>query len=95
MTKKITGNDPTPRQFVEDILPRYYEVNELLTGIIRCISSKDEGIEDDNEWEIFKSLTKNYFGDSFQEIHHDTCMNHIDFTVYYNYAKLHNYNIII
>ena len=90
MTKKITGNDPTPRQFIESILPNYYEVTEVLTGTIRCISTKDEGIEDENEWEIFKSLARDYFGDSLKEFYHSTCTNHINFTVYYSYTKLYN-----
>jgi hypothetical protein len=95
MKKKITGNDPTPRHFVESVLPRYYEVNEIITGIIRCVSTKDEGVEEESEWEVFKSLVKNYFGDSFREINHTTCTNHLNFTVYYDYRKLHNYKTLI
>jgi len=92
---KKTGNDLTPRQFVESALPRYYEVSETITGVIRCISTKDEGVEDEGEWEIFKSLIKNYFGDSFKEIHHSTCTNHLNFTVYYDYRELYNHKIIL
>lgn len=90
MTTKKTGEDPTPRQFIESILPNYYEVTELITGVIRCISTKDEGIEDGDEWEMFKSLARNYFGDSLKEFYHSTCTNHLNFTVYYSYTKLYN-----
>lgn len=89
MTKK-TGNDLTPRQYIESILPNYYEVTELITGVIRCISSKDEGIDDENEWEIFKSLARDYFGAALKEFNHITCANHLNFTVYYSYPVLYN-----
>lgn len=87
MTKK-TGNDPTPRQFVTDMLPEHYEVKETMQGIISCKSS--EGIESAVEWADFMNALKKYFGDAFKEVYHSTCTNHVNFTVYYDYCKLYN-----
>jgi hypothetical protein len=84
----MTGNDPTPRQYVESVLPSSYKVSEMLTGVIRCISI--EGIGDEKDWDNIFTSIKNYFGDAFREVHHWTCYNHKDFTVYYSYDKLHN-----
>lgn len=86
--KQITGNDPTPRQFVKDMLPSHYEVKETITGVIRCKSS--EGIDRAEDWSNFINAVKKYFGESFKEVYHSTCYNHINFTVYYSYAKLYN-----
>jgi hypothetical protein len=88
MTRKITSNDPTPRQFVKDMLPDHYDVKETTTGIIRCKSS--EGIESGVEWADFMNAIKKYFGESFKEVYHSTCTNHVNFTVYYSYTKLYN-----
>ena len=88
MTKKITGNEPTPRQFVKDMLPDHYEVREVTTGIIRCKSS--EGIESGVEWADFMNAIKKFFGDAFKEVYHSTCTNHVNFALYYDYMKLHN-----
>jgi hypothetical protein len=87
-TKRITGNDPTPRQFVKDMLPDHYEVKETTTGIISCKSR--EGIESAVEWADFMNAIKKYFGAAFKEVYHSTCTNHVNFTVYYSYQKLYN-----
>jgi hypothetical protein len=86
--KRITGNDPTPRQFVKDMLPPHYEVKETITGIIRCKS--DEGIEGAEDWANFMNALRKYFGDAFKEVNHATCASHVNFTVYYSYNKLYN-----
>jgi hypothetical protein len=86
--KKKTGNDPTPRQFVKDMLPEHYDVRENIQGIISCKSS--EGIESAAQWVDFVNAIKIYFGESFKEVYHSTCTNHVNFTVYYSYNKLYN-----
>jgi hypothetical protein len=86
--KRITGNDPTPRQFVKDMLPSHYDVLETTTGIIRCKSGI--GIETATEWVDFMNAIKKYFGNAFKEVHHSICYNHVNFTVYYSYHKLYN-----
>ena len=86
--KRITGNDPTPRQFIKDMLPSHYDVLETTTGIIRCKS--DIGIETATEWSDFMNALRKYFGDAFKEVYHSTCHNHVNFTVYYSYHKLYN-----
>ena len=88
MDKRIKGNDPTPRQFVANMLPKHYKVTELITGVIRCRSA--EGIESAAEWVDFLSAVKKYFGKAFKEVYHTTCTNHVNFTVYYSYTDLYN-----
>jgi hypothetical protein len=86
--KRITGNDPTPRQFVKDMLPQHYEVKETITGVIRCKSP--DGIEGAEDWANFMNAVKQYFRDAFKEVNHATCYNHKNFAVYYSYYKLYN-----
>lgn len=81
--KKIKGDDPTPRQFVEALLPDHYEVKETISGCIRCNSKT--GIRDADKWNDFMKAVKNFFGQSFQEVYHTTCTYHVVFTVYYSY----------
>lgn len=85
---RITGEDPTPRQLVESLLPKSYNVSENITGVIRCTSYT--GISTESKWSKFFEGIKEYFGESFKEVHHWTCYNHKDFTVYYSYTKLNN-----
>jgi hypothetical protein len=86
--KRISGNDPTPRQFIKDMLPDHYEVKETMSGIISCKSNA--GIETESEWLDFMNAIRNYFGDAFKEVYHSTCTNHVNFTVYYSYQSLYN-----
>jgi hypothetical protein len=84
--------------FVKSILPESYTVQESKKkGSIHCKSSigirkspylnqstgtvvKDA--EDDEHWDyIFKAIV-NHFGKRFQEIYHNTCFCHVDFTIY-------------
>lgn len=91
--KRLTGDDPTPRQFVADLLPSHYEVKESMTGIITCKSR--EGIESTEDWINFMFAIKKYFGDAFSEVNHSTCTNHVNFTVYYKYKKLYNISELV
>lgn len=89
--RRLKGYDPTPRQYVQSLLPSDYEVSEMLTGIIRCTGTK--GIEEDTTWDNFFKAIKEYFGQSFREIHHWVNYNHKNFTVYYRYDDLYNLNL--
>lgn len=85
-------------QFVKSILPEHYTVQESKKkGSIHCKSpigirespymNQSTGkmvtdAEDEEHWEyIFKSLKK-HFGKRFQEVDHNTCFCHVDFTIY-------------
>jgi hypothetical protein len=83
--KEQVGEYYSPRQYVQHVLPRSYDVTEVTTGIIRCKS--DRGIDDEGRWDKIFSSIKEYFGDSFKEVYHNTCHNHVNFNVYYDYRK--------
>lgn len=83
-------------QFVKSILPDHYIVEESKKkGSIHCKSSigipteawsaeRDRAIGDGHysEWDgIFENI-KSHFGERFQEVFHNTCTNHVDFTIY-------------
>jgi hypothetical protein len=68
-------------KYVAQILPDHYEVKESKQkGNVHCKSSI--GIDDDEQWGYFISALNNRFGDNFSEVFHNTCTNHVDFTIY-------------
>lgn len=70
--------------FVKSVLPSHYIVRESRPErrSIHCISSI--GIEErpPQLWENILDLFKNYFGDRFQEVFHNVCANHTNFSIY-------------
>lgn len=38
--------------------------------------------EDDEHWEYIFEAIKQHFGERFQEVSHNTCFCHVDFTIY-------------
>ena len=63
--------------FVKSILPDHYKVSESKKlGSIHCKSSV--GMADDR----FIYVIAHHFGERFQEVFHNTCTNHVDFTIY-------------
>lgn len=38
--------------------------------------------EDEEHWEYIFQAIKQHFGDRFQEVYHNTCFCHVDFTIY-------------
>jgi hypothetical protein len=63
--------------FVRSILPDHYEVKESKkAGSIHCKSPI--GIEGD----AFIYKVADHFGERFQEVYHNTCFRHVDFTIY-------------
>jgi hypothetical protein len=90
--------------FVCTILPDHYEVRESKTpGSIHCVSnigirktpylSKSTGnmitdAEDDEHWGYIMQAIISHFGPRFQEVDHNTCFCHIDFTIYLKVKKL-------
>lgn len=85
-------------QFIQVILPSHYIVQESTKrGSIHCKSSigirlppyqnKSTGnlvndAEDEEMWGYVMNAMKQYFGIRFQEVFHNTCYCHVDFTVY-------------
>lgn len=87
----------TEIEFVKSLLPSHYEVTESnKKGSIHCISeiglrklpylgSKGNLInddEDDDSFNRFITSLKIKFGKRFQEVFHNTCFCHVDFTIY-------------
>lgn len=84
--------------FMQKILPSHYIVQESnKRGSVHCKSSigiklppyinKSTGNwvidqEDEEMWDYIMKAIKQNFGDRFQEVFHNTCYCHIDFTVY-------------
>lgn len=57
---------------------------------IRCVSStgiQKDGADDNKEWEKFFEFLKNWFGDRFIEVYHNTCTWHVDFVIYYRKSE--------
>lgn len=84
-------------EFVKGFLPKSYKVGESKKlGSIHCVSpigfvkpayqdSRGHWITDaENEiaWASFLATIKAHFGKRFQEVDHNTCINHVDFTIY-------------
>lgn len=70
--------------YIRQILPPHYEVKESKQkGNVHCKSSV--GIDDDEKWSYFIQGLNQRFTD-FSEVYHNTCHNHVDFTVYFKGA---------
>ncbi len=85
-------------RFVKSILPGHYVVQESKTkGSVHCKSAigirdsprlnQSTGArvtdEEDNEhWSYIYEAIKRHFGERFQEVDHNTCFCHVDFTIY-------------
>lgn len=68
-------------KYISQVLPKHYVVKESKQkGNIHCKSSI--GIGDDGYWECFMNALRNKFTD-FLELDHNTCYNHVDFTIYF------------
>lgn len=77
--------------FMKRILPGHYKVEESgKVGSIHCVSSlgikkaNTVDTEDEEHWDLIFKAIKQYFGLKFQEVDHNTCFLHKDFTVYLN-----------
>lgn len=70
--------------YVKSILPSHYTVKESKKKYsVHCTSSigmQDYGEE--KEWKQFFNKLKEHFGSRFQEVFHNVCTNHSDFTIY-------------
>jgi hypothetical protein len=77
----------TDIEFVEKVLPDHYRVSESnRKGSIHCQSAigirHKIDADDDEHWEYIVNAIKNYFGDRFMEIDHNTNFCHVDFTIH-------------
>lgn len=78
-------------EFVKGILPEHYEVKESKTlGSIYCKSAtgirKGVDAEDEEAWGKIFNAIKLKFGERLQEVFHNTCFCHVDFTIYLKVA---------
>jgi len=83
---------------VQQHLPDHYELKmgtttnqEKKSMWIRCMSRtgiQKDGNDDNEAWEKFFQSMKNYFGDRFIEIYHNTCTWHVDFVIYYREREI-------
>lgn len=85
-------------EFMKRLLPSYYVVQESSTrGSIHCKSDHGIRLspylntstgamvtdaEDEEMWSYIVGAIKQHFSSRFQEIFHNTCFCHTDFTVY-------------
>jgi hypothetical protein len=68
------------QRIVEKLLPSDYTV-ELRSNGLHCHSTK--GIDENTaEWNEFVEKVKKEFPTQFMEIFHQTCTNHVKFTLY-------------
>lgn len=87
----------TDINFVKSILPSHYKVFEShRSGSIHCVSeigirklpylgkkgNKIDDDEDEEAWDRFFNSLKIYFGKRMQEVFHNTCFCHVNFTIY-------------
>lgn len=94
-------------EFLKKILPAHYTVQESKKiGSVHCKSPKGlrlnpyvssagvtvDDAEDEEMWGyVFKAI-KNHFADRFQEVFHNTCAWHCDFTVFLKPVTASSYN---
>lgn len=85
-------------QFVRSILPSHYVVQESKRkGSVHCKSAIGLRLspylnaasgnmvtdaEDQEHWRYVFQAIKQHFGSRFQEVDHNTCFCHVDFTIY-------------
>jgi len=74
-------------KLVKELLPSHYEVKESSRkGSIHCVSRTGlrttNGNDDDKTFDAFFKTVKSKFGERFQELFHNTCAYHCDFTIY-------------
>jgi hypothetical protein len=73
-------------KYIKNILPDSYEVKESKQpGNVHCKSATGFIIEDedDEQWSYFMSCLRSRFEGEFLEVNHNTCHNHVDFTIYF------------
>lgn len=81
--------------WVRGLLPEHYTVEESKKpGSIHCVSKigikKDIDSEDDEHWEYVFQAIRARFGNRFQEVFHNVCFCHTDFTIYLKPNKPYN-----
>lgn len=75
-------------EFMEKILPEHYTITAREkyvqctspTGIRKNIFGYDE--EDDEHWDFILNAIRQKYGARFQEVYHNTCTYHVNFSVY-------------
>lgn len=73
--------------FVQSILPDHYLIQESKRkGSIHCKSpigiKHKVDADDDEHWDYIMMALRHHFGKRLQEVDHNTCFCHVDFTIY-------------
>lgn len=68
-------------QFMQDLLPDHYTCEPRENGI-HCYSPKGIDENDPEQWEFTFMAIKQFLGKRFLELYHQTCTNHVKFTVF-------------
>lgn len=66
-------------EYIKRILPSHYTCEQRDNGV-HCYSEK--GINDDKQWNYILLSFKKKFNDRLMEVYHQTCTNHVKFTVF-------------
>jgi hypothetical protein len=73
-------------EYIRSILPVHYICESRKNGV-HCYSSV--GINDSEHWFYIMEAIKQKFEDRFMEVYHQTCTNHLKFTVYLKSKFIH------
>ena len=66
-------------EYLKKLLPSHYTC-ECRDNGVHCYS--DKGINDDEQWDYILQAIKKKFNDRLTEVYHQTCTNHVKFTVF-------------
>lgn len=66
-------------EYIKNLLPSHYICESRENGV-HCYSNV--GINDSEHWFYIMEAVKQKFKDRFMEVYHQTCTNHLKFTVY-------------
>lgn len=68
---------------VKKILPSHYKVTASSKPYnVHCVSKKGISDADEKTFDRIMDQFRKSFGKRFQEVYHEVCTNHLDFTVY-------------
>jgi hypothetical protein len=68
-------------QWMKNLLPDHYTCEPRENGV-HCHSPIGIDENDPEQWDFTFKAIKQKFGERFMEVFHQTCTNHVKFTVY-------------
>ena len=79
--KKRNGKILDAVEFMRRVLPSHYTCEPRTNGV-HCHSPIGINENDPEHWEYVYLAIKQKFGEDFMEVFHQTCTNHVKFTVF-------------